>query len=549
MKPYYKYAYDVLSGKQIAGELIKLSCKRFINDLKRDDLIFKEKAVDRAIKFISILKHFEGKHAGESFILQPWQQWVVANLIGFYWADSNTRRFTNSYIEVSRKNGKSALAGALCLYFLIADGEEGAEVDLAANSKDQAKVDFKFCSKFAKGLDPKHKYMTPYRDTVLFDRTNSLLKVFAADDSKLDGFNASFGLIDEYHSAPNSKVRDVIKSSQGMRENPHLCTITTAGFDKTFPCYELRTVCTEILHDIKQDDSLFIAIYALDDGDNWQDEDVWIKSNPNLNVTVFKKYLQEQVKSATNSPSEEVGVKTKNLNVWCDSVVCWIPDNYLLQASQPIDIKNIVDEAKTLGDELACYVGVDLSMTCDLTSVCFMIPYKNTTVFKVHYYLPESVLFSNHKNREIYKEWARLGYLTITPGNVTDYDYITADIQKVGEIIDIYKIFYDRWNATSWAIDCISLGLPLEQFGQNLGNFNGPTKEMERLLLSGKAIIDNNPINRYCYRNVALKFDHNGNCKPDKSNQYKKIDGAIVMLEALGGYMQQPYYNNEITTV
>jgi phage terminase large subunit-like protein len=129
------------------------------------------------------------------------------------------------------------LAAALCLYFLIADGEDGAEVDLAANSKEQAKIAFKFCSTFTKGLDPKGKYLTPYRDSILFDATNSSLKVFAADDTKLDGFNASFGLVDEYHSAKNSKVRDVIKSSMGMRQNPHLCTITTAGFDKSLPCY------------------------------------------------------------------------------------------------------------------------------------------------------------------------------------------------------------------------------------------------------------------------------------------------------------------------
>jgi phage terminase large subunit-like protein len=140
----------------------------------------------------------------------------VANIIGFYWKDGD-RRFTSSYIEVSRKNGKTALAAALCMYFLIADGEDGAEVDLAANSKEQAKIAFSFCSNFAKQLDPSAKALKAYRDSILLNANDSKLKVFAADDSKLDGFNASFGLVDEYHSAKNSKVRDVIKSSMGMR--------------------------------------------------------------------------------------------------------------------------------------------------------------------------------------------------------------------------------------------------------------------------------------------------------------------------------------------
>lgn len=182
------------------------------------------------------------------------------------------------------------------------------------------------CSIFAKQLDKTGKRLICYRADILFNATNSKLKCLAADDSKLDGFNASFGLIDEYHSAKNSRVRDVIKSSMGMRSKPHLCTITTAGFNKNSPCYEFRTTCCEVLKDIKHDDSTFAAIYSLDEGDDWKNPEVWIKSNPNLNITVYPEYLKEQVNLAINNPSEEVGVKTKNLNVWCDVSDVWIND-------------------------------------------------------------------------------------------------------------------------------------------------------------------------------------------------------------------------------
>lgn len=135
MKPYYRYAEDVTEGIIVCGDNIKLACRRFLNDLKRPDLDFREAVVDRAIGFISTLKHFAGKSSGKNFILEDWQQFIIANIVGFYWS-SGERRFTSSYIEVSRKNGKTALAAALCLYYLIADGEDGAEVDLAANSKE-----------------------------------------------------------------------------------------------------------------------------------------------------------------------------------------------------------------------------------------------------------------------------------------------------------------------------------------------------------------------------------------------------------------------------
>ena len=540
MKGYYHYVEDVLNGKIVVGELIKLACQRFKDDLQREDIYFNESVVDKAINFIGTLKHFMGKSSGKHFKLENWQQFIIANIVGWYWKDGNTRRFTSSYIEVSRKNGKTALAAALCLYYLIADGEDGAEVDLAANSKEQAKIAFEFCSSFSKQLDPKGKYLKPYRDNVQFALNNSKLKVFAADDSKLDGFNASFGLIDEYHAAKNSKVRDVIKSSMGMRNNPHLCTITTAGFDKTLPCYKLRSTSIEILNKLKTDDSMFIAIYSLDDKDDWTDKDNWVKCTPNLNVTVTSKYIKEQVQSAINNPSEEVGVKTKTLNLWCDVADVWLPESYIVKASKNIRLEDFRD--------CECYIGVDLSATSDLTAISYLIEKNNTYHFKTDYYLPESALVDK-PDRETYKLWKQQGLITITAGNVTDYDYITNDIVAASNILNIQKIGYDKWNATQWAIHATEIGLPLEEYPQTMGNFNRPTKELERLVLSGNTVIDNNEITRWCFRNVELKSDYNGNVKPNKGIKSKKIDGVIAIIQALGMYLTVPHYSNEILTI
>ena len=540
MKGYYHYVEDVLNGKIVVGELIKLTCQRFKDDLQREDIYFNESVVDKAINFIGTLKHFMGKSSGKHFKLEEWQQFIIANIVGWYWKENHTRRFTSSYIEVSRKNGKTALTAALCLYYLIADGEDGAEVDLAANSKEQAKIAFEFCSSFSKQLDPKGKYLKPYRDNVQFALNNSKLKVFAADDSKLDGFNASFGLIDEYHAAKNSKVRDVIKSSMGMRNNPHLCTITTAGFDKTLPCYKLRSTSIEILNKLKTDDSMFIAIYSLDDKDDWTDKDNWVKCTPNLNVTVTSKYIKEQVQSAINNPSEEVGVKTKTLNLWCDVADVWLPESYIVKASKNIHLEDFRD--------CECYIGVDLSATSDLTAVSYLIEKDNIYYFKTDYYLPESALVDK-PDRETYKLWKQQGLITITAGNVTDYDYITNDIVAASNILNIQKIGYDKWNATQWAIHATEIGLPLEEYPQTMGNFNRPTKELERLILSGNTVIDNNEITRWCFRNVELKSDYNGNVKPNKGIKAKKIDGVIAIIQALGMYLTVPHYSNEILTI
>lgn len=536
-KEYYKYAQDVVEGKITCCKYIKLAAERFFNLIEDDRYEFLEEKADDVIEFFSILKHFTGRHAGKSFLLQPWQQFIIASIYGFYIKEDGSRLVKYVYIEIARKNGKTAYAAGLSLFHLIADDEMDAEVDLAANSKEQAKIAFKFCSHFAKGIDPKGKDLIAYRDKVKYDKMLSILQVFAADDSKLDGFNASMYLIDEYHAAKNTGLKDVLQSSQGMRDNPVGIIITTAGFDKLGPCYQYRTTCTEVLQGIKQNDELFAAIYTLDEGDDWKDEKNWIKSNPNLGVTVKPQYLKTQVKEATNSPSEEVGIKTKNFNLWCDAETVWIPDHYILEASADVDLNDFKG--------MECFAGIDLSSTSDLASIAYMIPTEDKTYFKMKYYLPETAL-KEKRFKILYSEWRRQNLITITPGNVIDYDYILNDLMDMDKILFLVNIGYDSWNATQFVINATEKGLPMEPVSQSIGNYNRPTKEMERLLLSGKAVIDNNIINRHCFKNVVLARDTHGNVKPSKKFEEKKIDGVISGLNALGIYLASPRYSSSL---
>lgn len=536
-KKYIQYAEDVLSGKIVTGHYIKLAAERFFRLMYDERYEFREDKVEQVCGFISIIHHYTGKHAGKPFVLETWQEWIVASMYGFYLRGTNERLVQSAYIEMARKQGKSAFASALCLYHLIADGEMNAEVYMAANSKDQAKVSFNMASNFSKMLDPGKEFLDPYRDTIKYERTLSFLKVLAADSSKLDGPNASMYLIDEYHAAKNSGVKDVLQSSQGMRENPMAVIITTAGFDRLGVCYQYREMCTEVVSGLKEDDTLFIAIYCLDKEDDWKDEAVWVKSNPNLGVTVQTKYLKTQVRKAINTPSDEVGIKTKNLNIWCDAEKTWIKDDYILSASANVNLEEY--------NRLDCFIGVDLSSTSDLTSFSVMIPTTEKMVWKTFYFLPEAAL-TEKRFKELYGEWARQGALCITPGNVVDYDFILNKIMEIGQILNIVTIGYDSWNATQFVINCTEKGLPMEPYSQSIGNFNKPTKELERLLLSGVAVIDNNIITRHCFRNVVMARDKNGNTKPSKQYEEKKIDGVIAMIEALGVYLMCPRYDNVI---
>ena len=538
LNKYKEYAEKVQSGEIVACKYILQATKRYLDFFDKYD--FKAERVERVINFISHLRHFTGQHNGKHFELLPYQLWIISSIFGFYHKGTDKRVTNYCYIELARKQGKTALAAAICLYMLVGDGENGSEVELVANSAKQAKICFDMASNFLQGIDTKDKYFKRYRDKIKFDKTKSFLQVLSSDASGNDGYNSYCFVLDECHEQKDSKLWDVMCSSQGMRTNSLGIIITTAGFNMFGFCYSYRRTCTEILSGVKEDDSQFVAIYTLDDEDDWHDEQVWAKANPSLGVTVQTDYLRQQVKKAMNNTTLEVGTRTKNLNQWISSSEIWLSNDLLLDSTQDLKLSDFKGNY--------AYVGVDLAAVSDLTAVSYMIPRDDKFYFINKYYLPQSAL-SDNPNCELYKDWMRKGYLIITDGNVTDYDYVLKDLILANKEIFINKIAYDAYNATQWAISATAEGMPLEPYSQALWSFNKPTKELERLIKSKKVVIDNNPITRWNFSNVVLKSDYNENVKPVKQQDMNKIDGVIAMIEALGIYLQTPQYSNTILAI
>ena len=228
MRGYEQYIKDVKSGKIIAGSLIHLAIDRFETLRSRPDIYFDAECVDLAIEFISNIRHFLGKSAGKRFILEPWQQFVIANILGLKWKDTGYRVCTSCYVQIARKAGKDALIAALSLYMMVVDGEASPEIACLANSRDQARILFDYITNFAKSIDPKGAAIIAYRNYVKCGANNGTVKVFSADASKLDGLNVSMGVCDEIHEFKDRKLYDVIKSSMGTRTQPWMVAITTA---------------------------------------------------------------------------------------------------------------------------------------------------------------------------------------------------------------------------------------------------------------------------------------------------------------------------------
>lgn len=541
---YLKYAQDVVSGKQVAGKIIRLACQRYLDFMNDARYEFRPDKCERVLSFISKLKHYQGKCAGKPFVLEEWQKWIIYSIFGFYYKDSNERLVKKALITVARKNGKSFQIAAIALYMLIADGEPAAQVLNIANNTKQAHLLFEMQQKLVKCLDPKHKYTKTLRDSIQVPKTSSYSQVLSSDSSGHDGSSPSTYILDEVHEMKDSKLWDVMISGTGFRVSPLGICISTSGFLLNGFLHNYRDVCIDILEHRKEDDEQFSAIYELDEEDDWKDENNWIKANPNLDVTVTRKYLEGQIRSAINDSALEVSVKTKNFNMWVSSKEIWISDDKIRKVMSPVNLDDYKDED--------CFMGVDLSAVSDLTSTTIMFPPNpdreinpDKFVFKTIIYLPESELTEN-VNSYLYMIWKRENYLKVTSGNVVDYDYILKDQININDKNYVVNVAYDKWNATQWAINATEEGLPLTPYSQALGNFNGPTKTLERLIRTGMVVIDNNPIVRWAFSNVTLKLDQHENVKPTKANndKSKKIDPVISMIQSLGGYLENPRYSD-----
>jgi len=544
-KQYNQYVEDVIDGKVITSETIKLACVRYKKFFDRDDIYFDYDDVDRRIRVVARMKHFKGKSNRKPFILLPYQQWIFASIFGFKYKATGFRMTKKALLFMARKSGKTALAAAICLTQLLLDNNNGQEIDFLANSGAQARLGFEMTKGFARSLDPNGLIFKRYRDSVRMPYNDSVVDVLNSEGMTLDGRNASTFIEDEFAAAKNWDVWNVMISSQGFQEQPLAIAITSANFLLDgYPCYEWRKTCVSVLKGEMTDDALFAALYELDKGDDWTDESVWIKANPSIGETITYDYLRDQVNAAKNQTALEFAVRTKHMNEFCQSSDIWITAQTIKNVMQPIDFEDF------RGEE--AYVGVDLSSVSDITSTTVMFPpnknrklYPDKFVFKSIIYLPASCL-AESVNKNIYDSWRLKGELKVTEGNVIDYNYILKDQLELADKLQMLCVAYDAYNATQWAIEATNEGLPLVQFSQSLGNFNKPTKDLERMIKSGKCVIDDSSAVLWCFNNVKLKFDYNSNCKPDKSTREQKIDPVISMCEALGAYFSEGGQDIEI---
>lgn len=512
---------------------VQKAIDRYYYDLNRTDIYMDWSKAAFAVNFIESLNHVDGT----PFILELWQKFIIGNLFGWY-NKNGSRRFKTSYIEVPRKNGKTALAAAICLIGLVADTREDAQIYTCATTRDQASLCYKAAKQMAQKSWLIEENQIRVKQYECFNISNgyeaAILKALSSDSVTLDGLKPYIAVIDEYHAHKTDEVYNVVKSGMGATINPLLFTITTAGFDKNLPCYNERKYCLDVLSKKLKDDSLFAMVFSVDENDDWQDLKTWKKANPNLGVSVNLDFLKAELVSAKNDGSKEINFKTKYLNIWTDTATTWIADETWVASGHNFDPK--------LLDGRECFGGMDLSKSQDFSSLVLNFPpIGNETDFKQLYFfwIPEEVAKERHKrNYHNYVNWSKMGLITLTNGNVIDHQLIRNDINKLAEKYKIQHINYDAVFATTLVTELTDDGIKLHPFRQGFMSMAAPTAELERLVISGLLNHGNNEVIRWMASNVLILRDASGNMKVDKSKPENKVDGIVSNIMAVAAYMQ-----------
>ena len=538
----FEYVEAVETGTRKAGKLEKLAIKRFKNDLATgatwsDDekIYFDTDAATKAVLFFNHLRHFKGEFAGRPFILPGWQAFIIYNLFGWKKASNGKRRFNEAYIEVSKKNGKSTFAAGVQLLMLLMDGEAGAEIYSAASSRKQAGIVLDTAIEIAKKSPQIKKRVGILAKAITVEETASFIQAVSSEADNIEGNNTHCAIIDEYHVHKTSEVKDNLRSGMAGRAQPLMLTITTAGFNRFGPCYLKRQTSVKILEGIIKDESQFIIIYTIDEGDEWTDPENFEKANPNLGANPSLEFLKGELKTALNEGgTKETNFKTKHLNVWTDAASVWIQAATWNQGAAPLPMEEL--------EGAQCFGGLDLSSVRDLTAYVLYFPFdENKNYILPFFWMPELNYEERVKKDNVnYNIWIDQGFIRTTPGNAIDYDFILADILAINEKYNVKKVAFDRWNSASIVPKLINEGVNLEQFGQGFGSMNGPTKELEAKVLRGEIIHGGNPVLAWMCSNVEIEKNPAGDIKINKKKSAEKVDGMVSLVMALAMASQEP---------
>jgi phage terminase large subunit-like protein len=493
--------------------------------------------VDKVLAAFALLRHTQGQWAGRPLIPDPWQvAYILAPIFGWVkWdkdSESYARIIRKFYVDVPRKNGKSTLLGGISIYMMAADDEPGAQIVCAATSERQAGFVFNPIKMLAAKSPALKQHVKTVTKKVIHPRSGSYIEVVSSVADAQHGANIHFGCVDELHVHKTPDLVETIETGTGSRRQPLIGIITTADSGKKNTIYSRkREYVEQLARGAIKDPSTYGVVWAADPKADPFSEETQKTANPGYGISPTRSFMKSAAVEAKASPADlakyqrlHLGLRTKQetkylaLDVWDRN-------------------GSLVDETKLVGRE--AFGGLDLASTSDLCALSWVFPAESGFDNLWRLWTPEANLASLDKRTAgMATVWVREGFLTLTPGNVADYDFIEAQINLDREKFAVRGIAYDPWNSSQLVNDLVSDGAPMVKTRQGLVTLSAPTKELQKILLSGTEKVPmfrhgGNPAVRWQVDNFAVKMDPAGNVKPDKSVAADKIDAIAATINAL----------------
>lgn len=551
-----QYAKDCINDTKHCCQKHRWACERFLRDISREGTdefpyIFDDAKAERFYKWASLHKHTKGVLVNTPIIFTPIQRFIFGNIYGWVHKDTGYRRFTKAYWQVGRKNAKSQSLGLVGDYELMALGEDNSEVYIGATKTLQAKIIYNEVIAMLKKSSAlfKGKWKEAY-STIVHIKSNSIMRALSKDDGKTgDGLNPQCGLIDEYHAHPTDEILEVIKTGMIARRQPLLFIITTAGNNLGGPCYRIEyPLVSKILNpDIEFDiPDYFCMVNELDrdeEGnliDDINDEECWIKANPiAATYEVGLKNIRSNYMSAIESPEKMVSFMTKNMNIWVKQSA----QSYIDMAKWKARGRLNEDFENELGISLYgydAYVGIDVSKTIDLTAAGIVIPVdiNNSKKFIIlaHGFIPEETVQTKERTDKIpYRLWSEKGWLTIIPGEIVDYRFMTRWIEETLNKyrLNIKDVCYDPYNATHYTQELESnKGWGIVEIRQGIITLSEPTKSFRAETYQGNILHPINDLLDWAISNAVTKVDAQENIMLDKAKSTERIDPIAAVINA-----------------
>ena len=501
---------------------------------------FNERRVDRISRFVENLVLWEGRFAGRRFRLRPFQRDIIRGIYGPADADGNPL-VQRALIWLPRGVGKTTLASALSdAHFLGPEAEAGGQVVIAATDRDTAGIAFN------------HSWQMIKRDPFLAERVDPLesrkllrhpgtggsLQAIASESYSSYGLSCSLFLADEVHAwKPTEAQRlwNAVTDSMVKREFPLTIMISTAGYGDAGLAYDLWEESKQIASGERNDPRTFVYMRSLPNDADWEQRETWQGFHPGIQSEMVNVgYMMGLVDAAKGDPVKTAALLQFHGNVWQQG------------SSNPwIDIR-MYDNADDKRDDLsgrACWMGVDLSATTDLTAVAMVFPDHDADGTRrwdvlAHFWLPADAIQRKAEiDRADYLRWAQAGWLTLTEGNVIDHRAVFDWIIAQAAIYDVREVGIDRALATWLNTQLLEKHIPVVQFGQGFLSMAAPVREIKRSIMSGSFRHGGNPVLRMCFANVTARTDDAENEKFIKGRATGRIDGAVAAAIGIGRAM------------